>query len=86
LIKEVTESILKQNKNSVIIIQGDHGFRYLKKIKPSDIFDERFSILNTIYLPDSNYIGFPDTMKAANTFRYVLNNYFGTKYKILNIK
>jgi len=86
VIKEVTENIIKHDKNSIIIIQGDHGFRFLTNEKASDIDDEGFSILNAIYLPDSNYVGFPDTMNAINTFRYIFNNYFDTKLKILENK
>jgi len=86
VIKEVTENIIKHDKNSIIIIQGDHGFRFLTSEMASDIDDEGFSILNAIYLPDSNYVGFPDTMNAINTFRYIFNNYFDTKLKILENK
>jgi len=85
-VMEVAGRILEHDKNSIIIIQGDHGFRFLTDEKPSDSNDEAFSILNTIYIPNSNYAGFPDTMNAVNTFRYVFNNYFKTNFRILENK
>ena len=58
-IKEVVEIILKQNPNSVIIIQGDHGSAFnLGWKNPSDnALRERMSILNSYYLPNNKILG-----------------------------
>lgn len=73
-IKKMVESIMnKVGKDVVIIIQGDHGYREFN----SKFTDEmKLGIYNAVYLPDSNYIGFTDTMKPIQTFKQILANQF----------
>lgn len=73
-IKRMVESIMnKVGKNVIIVIQGDHGYREF-----SDKFSQemKLSIYNAVYLPDSNYKGFTDTMKPIQTFKKILANQF----------
>lgn len=73
-IKRMVESIMsKVGKNVIIVIQGDHGYREF-----SDKFSQemKLSIYNAVYLPDSNYNGFTDTMKPIQTFKKILANQF----------
>ena len=65
---------LQKNKNNIIIIQGDHGFREydLSKISPL----KQLQILNAFYFPDQNYSSLHDSISLVNTYRAVLSQYF----------
>ena len=95
--KKVIETIDKILQESaippIIILQGDHGTpRY---VLPDDAqnwsdekkFDEgirnRMSILNAYYLPDGNTELIYDYITPVNSFRLILNNYFGEEYDLL---
>ncbi|MFH2012299.1 MAG: hypothetical protein ABIJ37_06330 [Pseudomonadota bacterium] len=87
--KKVQETIDKIISNSpeppIIILQADHG--------PSAMLDcenpyntnlkERMSILNAYYLPNKGHKYLYDTISPVNTFRIILNQYFGANYEIL---
>jgi hypothetical protein len=69
----------------VIIIQGDHGPRaYLKwgSIESSNT-RESMGILNAYYFPDQNYAMLYPSISPVNSFRVVLNKYFGTNMDLL---
>lgn len=72
LIYELVHFIKKNNKkNTVIVIEGDHGFR--------NIYGNEYMIfdnLNAIYFPDKDYRQFNPAHSPINTFRYVFNKYF----------
>jgi hypothetical protein len=40
-------------------------------------------ILNAYYLPGGKSAGLYPTISPVNSFRYVLNHYFGTKFPLL---
>jgi hypothetical protein len=67
-------------RQSIIIIQGDHGFRLLPG---KDQYLEMFTIMNAYYFPDRNYSGISQAISPYNTFRVILNKYFGTKISLL---
>ena len=81
--KNIVDHILKTDPNSIIDIQGDHGFRFLYQESKKDMTEEGFTIFQAMYLPDKNYSMIPDTIYAVNTFRYLFNAYFGTNMQIL---
>ena len=68
-----------------IVVQGDHGpgsrldFASLE----DTALKERFGILNAYYFPESEDEGLYDSISPANTFRLVLNRYFGTHLPLL---
>ncbi len=83
-ILRVVESILKNpDKESVIIIQSDHSDRtlstYLSKRNPSVMFYN----LSAIYLPNGRQHEITPDASNVNTFRYVFNHAFNTKFPIL---
>ena len=57
----------------IIVIQGDHG---LEK-------DNRLQILNAYYLPGNGADDLYPTISPVNTFRIILNRYFGADYDLL---
>jgi hypothetical protein len=63
----------KAGKNTVILVQGDHGYREYYKRFPDEV---RQGILNAVYLPGKNYSNFNDTMTAIHTFEQVLKNQY----------
>lgn len=91
----VVDIIQKNEPNSVIIIEGDHGPRttwqdtIYNAILPwegtwEDYIRDRSANLSTYYFPDRNYDGllYPE-ITPVNTFRVIFNKYLGGDYNIL---
>jgi hypothetical protein len=69
----------------IIILQSDHGSglrHHLDDLENTDIH-ERMSILNCYYFPDRNYDGLNDRITPVNSFRVVLNQFFGATLPLL---
>ncbi|MES2850107.1 MAG: sulfatase-like hydrolase/transferase [Bacteroidota bacterium] len=64
----------KAGRNTVIIIQGDHGYREFPGRFPDAVRNGAF---NAVYLPSANYSGFTDSISVLQTFRQVLQTQFG---------
>ncbi len=80
LIMEVIDFILTNSSDKpVIIIQGDHGFRFLTN--KSAQRDESHAILNAFYFPDGDYNQLYPAISSVNTFRVLLS-----KYNFLDMK
>jgi len=84
---EIIDKILKNNKNSIIIIQSDHGYDFgINFQNPSEKhLKQRFSNINAIYLPNKENI-FYEGVTPVNTFRIIFNEYFHMPYDILEDK
>ncbi len=83
-----TNTILKQTINTIfekssrpfiIILQGDHGFRFFDPKMSAGEFDN----LNAFYFPDKNYSSLNDSITSVNTFRFVLNKFFNQDFELL---
>ncbi len=81
------ETILAASERPpVIVVQGDHGpgsrldFTSVK----GTYLKERFGILNAYYLPEGEDERLYDSISPVNTFRLVLNRYFGTQLPLLD--
>ncbi|MHC4106025.1 MAG: hypothetical protein ACYSR9_13870 [Planctomycetota bacterium] len=86
---EVVDNLLANSaQRPIIILQADHGVRWrldskqLERNTP-EIYKEAFSILNSYYLPGCDYSQLYDSITPVNTFRVVLNHYFGTDMELL---
>lgn len=80
IIKEIVEHIEKHNKpNTIIIIEGDHGFRRF----PDSLSKYYLPNFSAIYFPDKNYSRLYDTMSPVNTFRILFDQYFHQNFPIL---
>lgn len=93
VIRELVDSLLNSpGKKPIIVIQSDEGpyppnydHRKVQDLS-SQRLRQKFAILNALYLPDlperpDNGL-YPD-MSPVNSFRLVLNLYFGTDFSLL---
>jgi hypothetical protein len=69
----------------IIILQSDHGSELLldtKHVHHTDLH-ERMSILNAYHFPEGLYEGLYDSITPVNSFRVVLNTFFGARLPLL---
>lgn len=69
----------------IIILQGDHGSGIYMDWQSAEhtCFSERKAILNAYYFPDQRYDLLTGTITPVNSFRVVLNTYFGQNLPLL---
>jgi hypothetical protein len=80
VIQELISYIFQNNrKNTIIIIEGDHGFRKL----PPALVRCSFPNFSAIYFPDKNYDRLYSDLSPINTFRIVFNQYFDQNFPLL---
>ena len=80
MIYQLITHIKKTNKpNTVIIVEGDHGYRNIYGKKGYMIFDN----LNAIYFPQEDYQLLYPSISPVNSFRVVLNKFFSANLPLL---
>lgn len=67
----------------VVVIQGDHGRRDDTSYDPVLKREKQFMNLNCFYFSDKNYTVLYDSISTVNTFRVILNKYFGQSNSLL---
>jgi hypothetical protein len=73
----VLKAIIANSKTPpIIIVQGDHGSVIESPLR-------RMSILNAYYLPYNGTQNLYQSISPVNSFRVILNTYFGGKYELL---
>jgi hypothetical protein len=73
---QVLKAILEKSAQPpIIIVQGDHGPRFVE-------LDKQFGILNAYYFPKPQPELYP-SMTPVNNFRVIFNTYFGTSLPLL---
>lgn len=80
ILKRVVDSIMTNVKRPlVVIIQGDHGYRYSDMSQA----EKEFPNLNAFYFYNKDYRLLNDSLTNVNTFRVVFNTFMGKKYEML---
>ncbi|MEX1052304.1 MAG: hypothetical protein WEC80_00475, partial [Patescibacteria group bacterium] len=89
----MVDYILENSKNDpIIILQSDEGPHPIKSPLPKDndwknadevALQEKFKILNTLYLPGVDYSTLENDMSPINTFRFIFNTYFDENFEYL---
>jgi hypothetical protein len=80
-IRNLVTDIQNRKPNAVIILMGDHGYRYNKPGSSGNA--NLFKNLNAIYYPDKNYAGLYDSITGVNQFRVVINKIFNQNLPLL---
>ncbi len=76
--------LAKQGSAPVIILQGDHGpMDHPEEKTMGETLRVRTRILNAYLLPDGGATKLYASITPVNTFRVILNRYFGTTYPLL---
>jgi hypothetical protein len=85
-IEEAIDQILANSTEPpIIILQSDHGSGLrlnMEGVEGTDLH-ERMGILSTFYFPDRNYELLHPGISPVNSFRVVLNTYFGADLDLL---
>ena len=68
-------------RTSIIILQGDHGYRKLKDEQEGA--KEAFTTFSAIYLPSGDYTSLKKSVTPVNVFRIIFNQYFGETNELL---
>ena len=82
----VIDAIIAQSAQPpIIILQGDHGpGNYFNLSVPKNsCMKERYAILNAYYFPDGNYDSLYPSITPVNSFRVILNQFFGADLELL---
>jgi hypothetical protein len=85
-IQQTIDRILAESLDPpIIIVQSDHGSELNLDMTSVDNTDlhERMSILNAFYFPGRRYVGLYDSISPVNSFRVVLNTFFGARLPLL---
>jgi hypothetical protein len=85
-IEETIKQILARSPEPpIIILQSDHGSELkldMNDVENTDL-KERMTILNAYYFPAHHYQGLNERISPVNSFRVILNTYFGAKLELL---
>ncbi len=81
----ITQILRKSPEPPIIILQSDHGSELrldMSNVSNTDL-KERMSILNAYYFPRHDYEHIYPGISPVNSFRVVLDDYFGAELPIL---
>src|SRR5258708_32731004 len=68
------------NGSALIVVQGDHGYRFLEGPQK---MNQQFDIFSAFYFPNKDYALLTDSTRSVNTFRIVFDSQFGADLPLL---
>ena len=85
IIEEVVTALQADGREPpVILIQADEGRSQAASVprheSPADELRIKTGILNAYYFPNRDYGGLSDDIKPVNSYRVLINTYFGTQF------
>ena len=80
-ITKITETIIENDPNSVIVLQSDHGPRHSEGLT----LEEKTNILNCVYYMGEN-ISQIEGMSSVNTLRFILNRLLECKLEEVPVR
>lgn len=83
LLDTIEHILNNSDEPPIIIIQGDHAMQLTRKTPPDQILNRPLPIFNAYYFPDQDYRNLREDIRPVNSFRVVLNQYFGIDYELL---
>lgn len=85
VIDAIDDILEKSTTDPIIILQSDHGSKVFNTNNPSGQIAYKLyvPILNAYYFPGVNELQFYPTISPVNTFRFLLNTYFGSDLPLL---
>jgi hypothetical protein len=87
MIKVINEILSDETRDSIIIIQSDHGERTgINWINPTEkMIKQGLNNINAVYFPNNKNLVY-DGMSNVNYFRVIFNEYFNAEFELLNDK
>jgi hypothetical protein len=85
-IRSVLDDLLSEtSRPTIVILQADHGPGSLVNwdVPDENHYKEKLAILNAYLLPREDAVGLYQEITPVNTFRLILNHYFGTELEQL---
>jgi hypothetical protein len=80
IIREIVGELKIHNKkNTIILIEGDHGFRRF----PDSLSRWELPNFYAAYFPDGDYSMLYDSISPVNSFRVVFDHFFGQHFPLL---
>jgi hypothetical protein len=76
----INDLLQKTNRQAVIILMSDHGYRSLIVNGKTMVPDNNFT---AVYIPGSNYTYYYDSISNVNQFRAMFNSLFDTRIPLL---
>lgn len=73
VIRDLVGKIKTRDKNAIIVLMSDHGFRNLKNVSREEILEESYSNFYAVYFPGQRYHALDDGVTPVNLIRIVLN-------------
>ena len=85
LLKMLSDILEKSTTPPIIILQADHGTN-LGRVFTDDGRLTHFEILNAFHLPAERPHALTSDISPINTFRVILNTYYGMEYEELDVR
>jgi hypothetical protein len=81
--KGLLDLTYEQRSNTMVILQADHGYKFLQRGGEDIKLRSSFGILNAVLWPNNKKAKFYNGMSSVNTFRILFRDLWGVKLSVL---